>query len=87
MEWWSWVLTGVGVTCFILAGRKVWWAWYVGLAGQVLWLGYSLASQQYGFLLGVVLYTYVYSDNAFRWTMDHFHPYKFREKKRGKRKR
>jgi hypothetical protein len=33
---WSWVLTAVGVTGLYLAGRKVWWAWFVGLGAQVL---------------------------------------------------
>ena len=28
-DYWSWLLTAVGLTCFWLAGRKVWWAWYV----------------------------------------------------------
>ena len=40
-DYWSWLLTAVGLTCFWLAGRKVWWAWYVGIAGQALWLAYS----------------------------------------------
>lgn len=69
--WWSWVLTLVGLTCFVLAGRKVWWAWYVGLAGQSLWLAYSIGTEQWGFLLGVVAYTSVYSVNQARWTREH----------------
>lgn len=69
---WSWALTAVGVACFILAGRKVWWAWYVGIAGQVTWLAYSLATEQWGFLVGVVVYTIVYVGNARRWTREHF---------------
>lgn len=68
---WSWVLTAVGLTCFFLAGRKVWWAWYVGIASQVLWLTYSVLTQQWGFLVGVVLYTWVYVGNARRWTREH----------------
>lgn len=70
---WSWLLTGVGLTCFYLAGRKVWWAWFVGLAGQTLWLAYSLTSQQYGFLAGVALYSVVYAKNARAWTRERFH--------------
>lgn len=69
--WWSWALTIVGLTCFWLAGRKVWWAWYVGLAGQFLWLGYSLITQQWGFLMGVIAYSVVYARNAYRWTKEH----------------
>ena len=34
---WSWLLTIVGLTCFWLAGKRVWWCWYIGLAGQVAW--------------------------------------------------
>lgn len=67
---WSWVLTAVGLTCFYLAGRKVWWAWYVGLAGQFLWLAYSLITQQWGFLAGVAAYGWVYTNNAIRWTRE-----------------
>ncbi|MBE7953607.1 hypothetical protein ILP86_04640 [Microbacterium sp. R1] len=70
-ELWSWALTLVGVACFWLAGRKVWWAWYVGLAGQITWAAYSLLTQQWGFLVGVVLYTVVYSKNATAWTREH----------------
>ena len=68
---WSWILTIVGLTCFILAGRKVWWAWYVGIAGQVLWLVYSITTEQWGFLLGVVAYSLVYGVNAHKWTREH----------------
>ena len=68
---WSWLLTATGLTCFFLAGRKIWWAWFVGLASQVLWLGYSLATQQWGFLVGVALYSWVYAGNALRWTREH----------------
>lgn len=71
-QWWSWILTLVGVACFILAGRKIWWAWYVGLAGQVTWAFYSILTEQWGFMVGVVLYTLVYSGNATQWTKEHF---------------
>lgn len=71
-QWWSWILTLVGVACFWLAGKKVWWAWYIGLAGQITWLAYSLITQQWGFLVGVVLYSVVYTRNTVRWTREHF---------------
>ena len=68
---WSWVLTIVGLTCFWLAGRKVWWAWYVGIAGQFLWLIYSITTQQWGFVVGVAAYSLVYVQNAIKWTKEH----------------
>lgn len=71
MSLWSWALTAVGVTCFFLAGRKVWWTWYVGLGGQVLWLIYAIVTRQYGFLVGTAAYSWVYVQNAVRWTREH----------------
>lgn len=68
---WSYVLTIVGVTGFYLAGKKVWWAWYVNIACQVLWLAYALVTAQYGFLLGVLVYSVVFTKNAMVWTEAH----------------
>ena len=68
---WSWILTLMGVTCFWLAGKKVWWAWYVGLATQAVWLAYSIATAQWGFLAGCIFYTAVYVKNATQWTREH----------------
>ena len=70
-QWWSWVLTITGVSTFILAGRKVWWSWYVGLVAQVLWLAYALITMQWGFLVGVVVYSVVYTQNTIAWTREH----------------
>ena len=36
-ELWSWALTMFGLTGMWLAGRKVWWTWFVSLTGQVVW--------------------------------------------------
>lgn len=69
---WSWALTLIGVTGFFLAGRKVWWCWYLNIANQALWLAYSLVTHQWGFLIGVGVYTFVFVGNARRWTADHF---------------
>lgn len=69
--WWSYALSLVGVAGFWLAGRKIWWAWYVNIANQVLWLAYTLVTQQWGFLLGVVIYTVVFVKNAIAWTREH----------------
>lgn len=74
---WSWLLTIVGATCFYLAGglngRKVWWAWYIGLFAQVLWATYAFLDLEHrmGFLVGVVLYGFVYVRNCINWTREH----------------
>ncbi len=71
-QWWSWALTIVGVTGFFLAGKKVWWCWYINIACQFLWLAYALVTEQYGFLVGVVVYSIVFIKNAKSWTEEHF---------------
>ena len=70
-QWWSWLLTAIGVAGFILAGRKVWWSWYVNIANQAIWLTYALLTHQYGFLVGVFVYLWVFIGNARRWTKEH----------------
>jgi len=71
-DWWgwSWLLSVVGVVGFILAGRKVWWAWWINVGCQVLWLAYSLLTQQWGFLFGVAIYSVAFTRNAVRWTRE-----------------
>jgi len=64
-------LTAVGLTGFILAGRKVWWSWYVNLFCQVLWFAYALATKQYGFIVASLAYTFVFSQNTYKWTKEH----------------
>lgn len=67
---WSWLLTIVGVTGFILAGRKVWWAWHVNLACQILWFAYALITDQYGFIVAALVYSVVFTQNAVKWTRE-----------------
>lgn len=65
---WSWVLGFVGLIGFYLAGKKVWWSWYINIANQLLWLIYSLVSEQYGFLVATAGYSVVFVKNAIEWT-------------------
>lgn len=64
---WSWALMTVGVTGHWLAGRKSPWGWAVGIGGQCLWAAYSIATRQWGFLVSVVPYGWVYITNFRRW--------------------
>lgn len=67
----DYILTFVGLLGFVLAGRKVWWAWYVNIACQALWFAYGLIFKQYGFIVGAIFYTVVFTINARRWTKEH----------------
>lgn len=69
--WWSWLLTVVGLAGFILAGRKVWWCWYINIACQGLWFTYAIVTEQFGFIVASVVYTVVFTQNAIRWTREH----------------
>jgi hypothetical protein len=71
---WSYVLSAIGLLGFWLAGRKVWYAWWINVANQVLWTAYALITDQLGFLLASGVYAYVFTRNAIRWTKDRHLP-------------
>lgn len=64
---WSWILTAGGVFGLWLAGRRNVWGWAVGLAMQVLWVAYAVATTQWGFIVSAVAYGTVYGRNWIRW--------------------
>lgn len=70
-QFWSIAVTLVGLLGFWLAGRKIWWAWHIGVANQLLWVIYAVTAQQWGFLIGVPIYGAVFGRNAYLWTKEH----------------
>ncbi len=66
-QWWSWLLTAVGVFGLWTAGSKKSWGWLVGLGAQVLWIAYGLSTRQYGFLVSALAYGSVYTRNYMAW--------------------
>lgn len=66
-QYWSWILTFIGVSGLYLAGKKLWWAWLIGLFAQILWLSYAIATKQYGFIISAFAYGWVYAKNARSW--------------------
>lgn len=67
MQYWSWILTAVGVVGLRLAGRHNRLGWAVGLGAQGLWIAYALATRQYGFLFSAVAYGWAYGTNLRDW--------------------
>lgn len=65
--WWSWLLTGVGVTGLYFAGRKRALGWGIGIAAQVLWFTYAVATTQWGFIVSCLAYGAVYARNFVAW--------------------
>lgn len=70
-QYWSWILGIVGLAGFILAGKKVWWCWYINLGCQVLWFAYAIVTHQYGFIATALVYSVVFAKNAISWTREH----------------
>ena len=68
----SWLVTGFGLLGFWLAGKKLWWSWYVNIINQLLWVGFALVTDYYAFLVGTAFYFVVFSRNAYLWTKEHF---------------
>jgi hypothetical protein len=64
---WPWVLSAVSLTGFWLAGKKNRLGWLVGLAGEILWLTWSLLYHEYGFVASVVPFAFIYALNWYRW--------------------
>lgn len=66
-QWWSWILTAVGVLGIWLAGRKLTAGWAVGFGAQALWIAYAVATRQWGFIVSALAYGTVYGRNWLRW--------------------
>jgi nicotinamide riboside transporter PnuC len=64
--WWSLLLAVVGIVGLWVAGSGKGWGWLVGLAAQILWIAYALATTQYGFIASALAYGFVYARNARR---------------------
>lgn len=64
---WSWLLTAIGITGLLLAGSKRKVGWAIGLAAQVPWIVYALATEQYGFIVSALAYGATYARNWWRW--------------------
>lgn len=67
----SWVVGAVGITGFFLAGKRIWWAWYVNIGCQAIWVAFAIVSNTPAFLITALFYTIVFSKNAHHWTKDH----------------
>ena len=66
-RWYSWALAPFGVAGMLIVGRKNAWGWALSITTQFLWVAYALAIQQYGMILGSVLYLAVYVKNLRLW--------------------
>lgn len=69
--WWaSWVLAAFGIATMFFAGQRKWWAWAIGILTETLWIGYSIVTEQYGFIVAALAYMIVYFRNTMKWRSD-----------------
>ncbi len=68
----SWIVTILGLVGFYLAGKKVWWCWYINIVNQIAWVIFAIITDYYAFLLGTLFYFIVFTKNAYHWTREHF---------------
>lgn len=67
-EWWSWVLTSVGIMGLYLMTKKNPAGFVVGLGAQLMWIMYALSTEQYGFVVSAIAYGFVNVLGFYRWT-------------------
>lgn len=65
--YWSYILMAIGVFGLYLAGRKSQWGWAIGIAAQLLWMAYAVATQQWGFIVSALAYGWIYTKNFLAW--------------------
>ena len=62
------LVTSAGtLTHLWFVGRKVWWAWLIGLANQVVWAVFIVVFDAWGLLPLLVGMVVVMSTNAVQW--------------------
>lgn len=65
--WWSIALAAIGIAGLWLAGKGLWQGWAVGIAAQLLWIAYAIATAQPGFIVSALAYGAVNTLNLVRW--------------------
>jgi hypothetical protein len=68
MEFWSFLLAGLGLLQLWLAGSKLRVNSVVGGLTSVAWFAYGVAFQQWGFLISAVVFFIVHVRNYVRWS-------------------
>ena len=68
MEFWSFVLAGLGLLQLWLAGSKLRVNSVVGGVTSVAWFAYGVVFEQWGFLVSAVVFFVVHVRNYVRWS-------------------
>lgn len=55
-QYWSWLLSAVGITGVYLAGERRRIGWAIGVGVQILWIAYACSTRQWGFIVAALGY-------------------------------
>jgi hypothetical protein len=69
-QYWSWILVAIGVTGIFFVGRKTIWGWLILCVNECLWIVYAVMTDQYGFIVGAIIYGIVYVKSFLHWRQD-----------------
>jgi len=65
--WMPWILSATSALMLWQMGNKSKWGPRLGIANQVLWIIYTVATEQWGLFPGVLLYAIIHIRNLRRW--------------------
>lgn len=69
----SWVLGAGSVLGFLLIGQRIWWAWYINVCVQFLWIVFWIWQRELGPIITCVIYILVFVQNSVRWSREYIH--------------
>jgi nicotinamide riboside transporter PnuC len=61
------ILSIIGVTALILIGKRKQLGWALAFTNECLWLLFAIATKQYGFIIGALVYGSVNAYNYSIW--------------------
>jgi hypothetical protein len=61
------ILSLIGVTALILIGKRKELGWALAFTNECLWFLFAIATKQYGFIIGALVYGFVNAHNYRKW--------------------
>lgn len=61
------ILSLIGVTALILIGKRKELGWALAFTNECLWFLFAIATKQYGFIIGALVYGFVNAYNYRNW--------------------
>jgi hypothetical protein len=66
----TYMISALSISMFVLAGRKNYLTWIVGLVIQMLWIVYIFQTQSWGLAPMVLFCIVIFTINHFKWYKD-----------------